>query len=249
MAYRTLKEVFAANRDIKNQGFLLRNIRPLGCYMAWLGIRLGIKPTAVSFFTLLLGVAICLSLTLVPDSYRMLVVSLLFVWQILDATDGAMARTLNKKSNYGGFIDYMGGMILLSLLYFGLGIGLFWHPENSFRQLINLTDIKIAYSPVYAVIWGGYCSIAALLIRLLSKVIQVRFGVDINKDEDKSSPLKDIIKELENVGGFQFIIIFLFSLIRSLEILLFMLFLFYILLTIIFVVKVSLSFKNRHDYK
>lgn len=98
-------------------------VRPISFLFSSLFACLGIGANAVSFISLLCGLASCILLVLdfFFDIKILVLISIIlfFVWAILDCVDGNLARTV-KKEKYGDFFDAIAGYI-----YPGLFFGLF----------------------------------------------------------------------------------------------------------------------------
>jgi len=215
-------------RSDNTDEFLVRILRPSGDYVTWLCIRLGLAPIHVTYFNFVLVIISCLMFAFLSPSYRILTSVFLIIWQLLDIVDGNMARVLGRCSDYGGFVDQIGGIFLLAFLHVSIGIGLYFWPEHSVQALLGEFGIGIHYLPVYTLILGVISSIAATLIRLLHRIIQDIFGgemfqeyeIGYNNPKDIGLIIRLIkfVRKFERLGGFQIIIVFLASLFGYLEI-------------------------------
>ena len=246
---KSLNEIKRINKNIKDNALLVQAVRPLGPYLAWGALRLKLTPNFVSYINFFLSLVICLLLAFGTPSFQITAGILLLLWQTLDCTDGTMARALQKCSKYGGFVDYAGGMFLLAFFQISIGVGLFLHPENSVHALLSWLDVNIQYLPGYSLIICASSSIMALLVRLINKDIETSFGKNlvINNDgvPDKSrGTIRNIIKNVENLGGLQIPFFWLAVLFNHLE--LFVIFYFFINMGILVAFTVRASMVLRH---
>jgi hypothetical protein len=259
MSYPTLPELFAGNRSItRYQPLLLRLSRYAAPFLAWLAIRLKISPFHINYATFLLALCICGTFALGPPDFRVTAAVLLLFWQLLDATDGTIARGLGIRSNYGGFVDLLGGMFLLAFLDVSIGLGLYRFPDNSMQQLLDLMGIDFTYLPVYSLIAGAYSSIAAILFRLASRIIQLRFDIDINKTPEADhgvtamNPkvrLHRVIQNVEQIGGLQLIILFVAAALGRLEVFV----VFYLIVHLVVLLgstaRALIGLRHQHAYR
>jgi hypothetical protein len=259
MPYPTLPELFAGNRGItRYQGPLLRLCRYAAPFLAWLAIRLKISPFHINYATFLLALCMCGMFALGPPDLRVTAAVLLLFWQLLDATDGAIARGLGIRSNYGGFVDLLGGMFLLAFLDVSIGLGLYRFPDHSMQQLLDLMDIHFTYLPVYSLIAGAYSSIAAILFRLTSRIIQLRFGIDMNETPEAGHRatamslklrLHRVIRDVAQIGGLKLIILFIAAALGQLEV--FMIFYLVVHLVVLLrsTARALIGLRHQHAYR
>lgn len=252
---KSLREIREASTNKNDTAFLLKIGRPLGYYLAWLFIRIGLLPIQITLFNLFLGITICLMFAWLGPAYRILAATLLVFWEILDTTDGNMARVLKIRSNYGGFIDFAGGMFLLTFLQLNIGIGLYFYPDNSAQALFQALGVKVQYLPQYTLIFAAYSSAAATLSRLLHRIIQIRFGKEMFKEDEGrfeklslGGKLLRFIRNVENLGGFQIVFIFMASLLRCMEVLVLFYFLLNLAMLVGYTTRTFISLRHSHDY-
>jgi hypothetical protein len=253
-----LTDIFDANRDIRDRAILLSSLRRVAPFLAYVAIRTRISPFHINFFNFLLGLTICGLFALAPPELRIMAASLLIAWQMLDATDGTMARALGIRSNYGGFIDLLGGMFLIAFLHVSIGVGLFRFPEYSLQEFFGMLGLHANYVPAYSVVVGAYCSIAAILFRLTSRIIQVRFGIDLNKATSgadgagklpPASSFVNVARNIEGIGGIQFIILLIAAIFETLEIFLVLYLVINFAVLLGFTAKAFIRLRHRHDYR
>ena len=132
-----LAHIKAANAGLNDGHFALIALsRPFGPYLAWAAIRAGLTPRQVNYFSLVLAFFILGLVALGSQTARAAGVALVFVWQVVDVTDGTMARALKIRDNFGGFVDFATGMIVATFLPFCLGIGACLTPDGSLSALL-----------------------------------------------------------------------------------------------------------------
>jgi hypothetical protein len=237
--------MFNANRHIRDYGVLLIALRRVAPFAAYAAIRMGATPFHINFLNFALGLAICGLFALAPPDLWVPAASLLIVWQLLDATDGTMARALGIRSNYGGFIDLLGGMFLGAFLHVSIGVGLFRFPDGSAQEMLGMLGIHAYYLPAYSVVVGSYCSIAAVLFRLTTRIIQVRFGIDL---APRLSLFELLVRNIVGIGGTQPIILLFAAIFEMLEIFLLSYLIINVAVLLGFTAKAFVGLRNRHEY-
>ena len=98
--------------------------RPLSFYIAWPLIRLGISANKVTVAGLGVGIIGCAFLA--HGSYWGIVLGavLVNIYGLSDYVDGAIARATDTASEYGARIDGASYLIVLSLLFVAVGLGM-----------------------------------------------------------------------------------------------------------------------------
>lgn len=88
-----------------------------------------------------------------------------FLWSLLDAVDGNMARYRKQFSKLGDLYDTMGGYLAYAILFLGMGIGAFYQP-----------DIVAKVLPAhFFIILGAASSLSCLFSRLIYQKIRVSY--------------------------------------------------------------------------
>jgi len=235
---------------------LMMMVRPAGVYLAWLALKVGLSPRQVTlasfvFSWIIVGVAACGG----PHGPLAALIMVL-LWEAVDVTDGSMARAIKKRDNFGGFMDYAAGVVLIAFLPFALGLGLFLWPEGSLNAAISDLGFEASLSPALSVVSGAVVSIISLLMRLVNRVLFVRFGDSFSQWDDKTRPQKMsgkelinlLVRNLETTGGLQALIFLTAALIGIIEIALFGYLLFYLALLLIFTWQTYKNYRNCEDY-
>lgn len=256
MIKKSIQEIKESSKDKQDSYPFLRGIRLiLGYNLTWLAIRMRLLPLHVTYFNLFLGFMICIMFAWLDPVYRIVAALLLVFWQAMDTVDGNMARTLKIRSNYGGFVDEIGGLILLAFIQFSICVGLYRFPEGSITIIDSYAGLSFSLHPEYFLIIGGFGSISTILSRLINRIIIIRFGVTPTKsvgiagtDKFLFNNMVSVFRNIESFGGFQIPLIFLASIFNLLSLLVIFYFLISIILLMGYSMKMFYSLRNRHDY-
>ena len=247
MATFSLRDVVAASQQRPVRPFVGRLTRPPGTYLAWLLLRLGCSPTGVSFFHFGLALTACGLFAVVHAEARPLVALLVLLWQILDNSDGTMARILKSCSKFGGYVDDLAGLFLLAFLPISIAIGLYLHPEPvAGGALFGASTLPLEL----VLVCGALTSVAACLYRLMLRIVQIQFGENIGGDEDAqltaSGPtarLMLFVKDLERLGGYQILILIVAAFLHCLDY--YVVFYFFLEMAILIALTVKLCISGR----
>lgn len=246
------KSLLTANAGRVDNVLLRKTLRPFGVFVAWIALRLGMLPIAVTYLSFFIGLTGCV---LFIFGYSISGVIMVLLWQGLDTADGTMARRLGITSNYGGFIDYLGGMFVLAFLDVSVGLGVMRIPGESLNRFFSLFGLSVSINPVWFFVMGAYSSICAILMRLIIKIAHIRFGNDVENINDVEFGKKSIIgwiisqiKYIERLGGYHIIILAIASLLHGLEVYLAFYFVFYLFFLAAFICRVFFLFRQHHEY-
>ena len=178
----TLSEIKGANAHVNDNGYvLLTATRPVGPYLAWVWLRLGLTPRQVNYLSIVLGIALlALAASGAPQGALGATV-LCFLWQAIDVSDGTMARSLGIKDNFGGFVDYSSGMLIVAFLPFCLGMGLSVNSDGSLLGLATLLGYAFPIAGYVPLVIGAAISIISLYMRLINRILQIRFGDSLSE--------------------------------------------------------------------
>ena len=188
-------------------------------------VKINITANQVSSLSIVLGIISAFLFMKGTYTYYLLASLFLFLWFVLDHSDGEVARYKKQKSNLGHFLDKMMHSVIHPLVFLGIGFGLYNSSEN-----------------LYWLIFGIISSFCLFLIDL----------TNLNKLEtqvSKNLVEKDKIKTYKKFFKFNFIYqfqwIFIFIIIASFFNLLSYLLVLY---TFVFVSKAMISFLNTIIY-
>lgn len=91
--------------------------------LVWSCARLGITPVAISLASAGLALAMPAAALILPAWPAAVFVCVSgFLFQVLDCTDGALARTTGQVTAVGGTLDFLIDMVQWGLLYLAIGI-------------------------------------------------------------------------------------------------------------------------------
>jgi phosphatidylglycerophosphate synthase len=208
-----LADIKAANARVNDRSYALVSMsRPFGPYLAWLAIRLGATPRLVNYLSLGLVFVILALVAFGGAAGRLLGTALVFLWQIVDVTDGTMARALKIRDNFGGFVDYATGIVLAAFLPLALGAGLFRSPEGLLPPLAGAVGLTRSSALVIVLAAGALVSATSLYIRLLNRVLVIRFGEGMAGSHAAPARRESVanvaVKNLETIGGLQAVLFF-----------------------------------------
>ena len=171
----TLKDVKEANKNIHETAYLLRLCRTLGNYIVVVLANKSFNPLIVNYFNLFI-VIFSLSLLLIKVEHNiMIAILLLFTWQLLDTVDGGIARVRKIVNNYGGYIDYITGMIIIAFLPICVSIACI---NNSINKDLFFGFISLELTDLNILAIGCFSSIASIFSRFINHTIKIRFGID-----------------------------------------------------------------------
>lgn len=148
----------------KGDGTLTRFVfRPLSYPVSWLFLAAGWTPNAV---TALGGVCCALAFlfALTPVYFLHVAAVVLFlVFAVLDCADGNMARTVGKKTVYGGWADAIGGYFAYATQIAALGFSCWYFPSSFLPASVRGA---LPWGDVTWLIVAGIASCSNILMRL-----------------------------------------------------------------------------------
>jgi len=155
-------------------------IRKISFYPTWLFLKIGISANQATFISIIVGVIGCSFLAFGNYGTRIMGALLVNFWIVLDCVDGNIARYEETFSNYGEFIDALGGYLLNAILFLSTGIAAFSHPELSFKFINQIFAGNLDRSIL--IISGAWASIVIILSRLIfHKFMNIFSGVQSSK--------------------------------------------------------------------
>lgn len=133
--------------------------RPLAIPSSWFFLRLGFTPNAVTALSGLLCIAAFL-LTIFPSPFcHRVAIGLYLVFAVLDCADGNMARTIGKKTVYGGWVDAAGGYLAYATLLLSMGLSCLYRAGDTIA--FPIINFSFAPLPLHEAFWVLLASIAA----------------------------------------------------------------------------------------
>ncbi|MDY6876667.1 MAG: CDP-alcohol phosphatidyltransferase family protein [Chloroflexota bacterium] len=114
-----------------------------------------------------LGLLACVSLGTGLTPFLKLGAWLYLLNALFDHVDGNIARYYGKTNHYGKFLDGSAGVIVASVLYLGIGMGVYRQCQNG--HVCGFETLCV--EPAYFLLAGGLASIA----RLANLYMQLRY--------------------------------------------------------------------------
>ena len=110
------------DEELKNEWAVVILYRPPAFLIAWLLARLNVGPSAVTCF----GIVVLVSLPFIPtylspDDAILCVCLLGVLYGVLDCVDGTLARSLDRQSGLGNYLDFASDILYRVILYGTLG--------------------------------------------------------------------------------------------------------------------------------
>jgi len=128
--------------------------RPISFVLTYILINLGFSANMVSIISMFEALLAC-SMFIIGGSYLKWGVLLFLIWDVLDCTDGNIARVKKQSSNVGVFFDAVSGYTAASFIYMSIGVAAFY------------TSKLLGDNNYYFIIIGATSSILDLLGRLI----------------------------------------------------------------------------------
>ena len=248
----TLNEIRQKNQDAgaATHGYLLMMlVRPFAPFLAWTALRIGLTPRQVTYMGFLLAWIIVGLASAGGTRGRVAALLLVIVWELLDVADGAMARAISRRDNFGGFLDYASGIVLVAFLPLALGVGLAVSPDGSLGRALALMGSSWRVPALAAVVAGASISTVSLFVRLINRVLYLRFGDSYSNWDEPRGSLADLaIRNVETIGGLQGLLLLMAVLAGVLELALAGYLLFYVLLLLVFLVSTHRHYQGRLAY-
>ena len=120
-----------------------RLVRPLCYFLSVFFAKLGIHPNAVTIASMIIGAGSCYFFAHGSYYYEgwhglwfnIVAVLLLWVADLLDCTDGQLARLTGKKSRLGRILDGMAGFVWFIPIYYAIMLRFYYHHSLEFDFL------------------------------------------------------------------------------------------------------------------
>ena len=256
MTHPKLDEIKQANTSKNDEGYYLVTVcRFFGPYFAWAAIRLGVTPRQVNYFALAVAFMVLPMAAFGGGGGLIAAMTLVLVWQLIDVTDGTMARALKIRDNFGGFVDYSTGMVVAAFLPLALGIGAYFSPDHSAHATLGFFSIELGNPSVVVLISGAAISAISMYMRLINRVLYIRFGHSLtagNAADDDAAQGESLIyglaKNLETLGGLQAMMFFIAVATSTLDALLVAYMVFYFVVFGGFAASVYRNYSDRRQY-
>lgn len=203
-------------------------IRKISFCPTWLFLKLGISANQATYISIIVGVIGCSFLAFGNYENKIIGALLVNFWIVLDCVDGNIARYKETFSNYGEFVDALGGYLLNAILFLSVGIGAFNQPEPSFKFINQIFGSNLNQSSL--IILGAWASIVIILSRLIfhkfmnifSQAQSVKFTPGMESRKGFSHILYLVVHNIVSLSGFLTPILLLAVIFRLLSIFVFL---------------------------
>ena len=159
-------------------------VRPLCYYLSVFFAKLGVHPNTVTILSMIVGAASCVFFASGCFYYEgtmglimnLIAIAMLMVADLLDCTDGQLARLTGKKSRLGRILDGLAGFTWFIPIYHALVWRFYQHHELEFMWLgIDDTEQNVIIATIVVYILGVVSGFAGLALqqRLADYYIQV----------------------------------------------------------------------------
>lgn len=160
-------------------------LRPLSWPVSYLFLKIGATPNLVTGIS-----AICCLVALVCTVFphpalHAIAISLFFIFALLDCVDGNMARTIGKKTIYGGWVDAAGGYFAYFTIFFAIAFSCQIPSSGSdfFVQFFHLPWGRGSWFIV-----SGFALCANFLMRLFHQAFknaELTAGLEVKPGKEK----------------------------------------------------------------
>ncbi len=161
-------------------------LRPLSYPGAWVFLRLGFSPNAVTYLSALLCLAGFVCLAAGAAGAAWIGFALFFVFGVLDCVDGNMARVLRKASAWGEWVDALGGYTAYAAILLGLGVA----ADASVGAALPGTGFYLPWPAGGWTLVGGAAAAANLLMRAVFqnyRVVRAHVRDSVDSASDRGS--------------------------------------------------------------
>jgi phosphatidylglycerophosphate synthase len=183
--YPTLRQIVDAHawkRDYEKYLPISRFLfRPIGFLLTWVAIRVGLTTEAVSWLSGIVGIVGCLCLVGGYEYMLPVGIGLLLFFNLLDCVDGSIARTMKTENTYGKFLDSVLGDLVDFAFFFTISIMVFRHPNllywpSPFNQ-----------GAIFWLIIGGASAFFYIFLRHIEMLFEYQiYSVEVKISESSS---------------------------------------------------------------
>jgi phosphatidylglycerophosphate synthase len=152
-------------------------LRPLSYPGAWIFIRLGFSPNAVTYLSALLCVAGFACLATGNALCAWIGFGLFFLFGVLDCVDGNMARVLKKTGPWGEWVDALGGYTAYATILLAIGVA----SDASSGPILPGVGLALPWPAGGWTLVGGVAAAANLLMRAVFQNYRV-----VARDSDRA---------------------------------------------------------------
>jgi hypothetical protein len=189
--------------------FWLYNVgRRFSWPVAWAAVKLGVRPTTVTFASVLFVYAGGILISVGSLPWQLLGALFYQLWIIFDCADGSVARATGQGSKRGEFADALGGYSVSMTLYTAMGIAAGRAVlDGSTTSLLGL-DVGAGGAPRIA---GLYllAGVGGALLSLFSRLLYQKYinifqdnSVTVKPRDDRGNPLMVVAQNIAANSGF-----------------------------------------------
>jgi phosphatidylglycerophosphate synthase len=199
-------------------------INPFSIFVAYIFSLLKLKPNFVTLLSLIFGLYSIYNFLNSHFIYGALILNFSY---LLDCVDGHLARFYSKTSKKGQFLDDISGIIVWSITWFAIGIGLWNKNQDGSLNIIFLDYFNITLNNIFLIIFGAVACIFSELRTLISfKFIQVNNSnksdpFKVNTQRKNLSILYLLFRNITGIGGFILPLILFSAFLNVLDLLIF----------------------------
>lgn len=159
--------------------------RPLSFLLTYILINIGASANTVSIFSIFEAMLACAFL-MIGGKFLIWGIILFLLWDVLDCTDGNIARVKGTSSLVGEYMDAISGYTAPAFIYLAVGVAAF-RTTSLFSQF-----------DYWFIVFGAIASISDILSRIIYQkyiVTEYRLGMigaEGNIDQDRASGIKHI---------------------------------------------------------
>lgn len=151
-------------------------LRPLSYPGAWIFIRLGFSPNAVTYLSALLCLAGFACLAVGSALLAWIGFGLFFAFGILDCVDGNIARAMKRTSRWGEWVDALGGYTAYATILLAIGVA----ADASSGPRLPGIGLILPWPAGGWTLVGGVAAAANLLMRAVYQNFRV-----VKRDPDR----------------------------------------------------------------
>ena len=180
-------------------------VRPFSYYWAVLFAKLGIHPNMVTIASMIIGAASAFFFAHgcfyyergMGLLYNLIAFFLLFIADILDNTDGQLARMTGKKSPLGRILDGLAGYTWYGPIYIALVYRFYVHHDIEFSLLgLNDTTMTVTIATIIVFILAGISGLAGIAPQQRIADYYIQAHLFFLKGE-KGSELDNVVRQKE----------------------------------------------------
>ncbi len=185
-----------------------RVARKVSIYLTWFFVQTPITPNQLTFLVMILGIITAFLFMLGNYYYSLLAIFLFHMSFFVDHSDGEVARYKKMSSIRGFYLDLMTHIVVNPLVIIGMAIGAYFHPSAGIPNYIFLAAGVLG---AYSLTINNFIKLkkyeAYIILKEFKKLKEVNAGIE-KKEDDKSRPFTNEIKNFFKISIFDAIFLF-----------------------------------------